>query len=119
AVGIITTLFTSVMERTREIGLLKALGFKNWHVLVMFLSEALIVGIIGGSLGLVAGYFGAHLLLMRPVQFSHSAALIQPLFEVEGLVFVWLFTLAISLLAGFYPAWRASKLNPVEALRKE
>jgi putative ABC transport system permease protein len=48
AVGIITTLFTSVMERTREIGLLKALGFKNWHVLIMFLSEALIVGMIGG-----------------------------------------------------------------------
>lgn len=119
AVGIITTLFTSVMERTREIGLLKALGFKNWHVLIMFLSEALIVGMIGGGLGLAMGYFGAHLLLMRPIQFGPRAAIVQPLFEFESMAFVWLFTLAISLLAGFYPAWRASRLNPVEALRKE
>lgn len=119
AVGIITTLFTSVMERTREIGLLKALGFKNWHVLVMFLSEALIVGLIGGSFGLMAGYFGAYILLMSPINIGLREVLIQPLFQPESLVFVWLFTLAVSLLAGLYPAWRGSKMNPVEALRRE
>ncbi len=119
AVGIITTLFTSVMERTREIGLLKALGFRDWHVLVMFLCEALIVGLMGGSLGVVAGYVGAHLLLMRPINMGVRPILIQPVFNPMDLALIWAFTLAVSLIAGFYPAWRASRLNPVEALRRE
>jgi len=119
AVGIITTLFTSVLERTREIGLLKALGFRNWQVLLTFLSEALIVGLLGGSLGVAVGYAGAYLLLMRPVKFGLRPVTIQPFFNPVDLLLIWAFTLAVSLLAGFYPAWRASRLNPVEALRRE
>ena len=120
AVGIITTLFTSVMERTREIGLLKALGFKNSHILAMFLSEALIIGLIGGSLGLLAGYLGANFLLARPIRFGPGPGVfIQPLFQAETLILIWVFTLVVSLIAGFYPAWRGSRLNPVEALRRE
>ena len=119
AVGIVTTLFTSVMERTREIGLLKALGFRDHHILLMFLSEALIVGMIGGGLGIVAGFIGAHILLMRGITLGVRPVMIQPIFHIGDLAFVWAFTLIVSILAGFYPAWRGARLNPVEALRKE
>jgi putative ABC transport system permease protein len=119
AVGIVTTLFTSVMERTREIGLLKALGFRGHQILLMFLSEALIVGLIGGSLGIVVGFFGAHILMMRSITLGVRSVMIQPIFHIGDLFFVWVFTLIISIIAGFYPAWRGARLNPVEALRKE
>jgi len=85
----------------------------------MFLCEALIVGLMGGSLGVVAGYVGAHLLLMRPINMGVRPILIQPVFNPMDLALIWAFTLAVSLIAGFYPAWRASRLNPVEALRRE
>lgn len=62
AVGIITTLYTSVIERTREIGTMKAIGAKSRHILALFLSEALIVGIFGATFGLLGGIVGAYIL---------------------------------------------------------
>ena len=62
AVGIITTLYTSVNERTREIGTMKSIGAKKRFILSLFLTEALLIGIIGSTLGLLAGINGAYLL---------------------------------------------------------
>ncbi len=62
AVGIITTLYTSVNERIKEIGTMKAIGAKNRFILALFLSEALIIGLVGSTLGLVVGVAGAYIL---------------------------------------------------------
>jgi len=118
AVGVITTLFTSVLERTREIGVLKALGFKNHSIMMLFLTEAVIVGIIGASVGIAIGMalgsFMIGFISMGPQPLN-----ISPVYLANDLLFVWLFAVAISAVAGLYPAWRASKLDPVVALRKE
>jgi putative ABC transport system permease protein len=116
AVGIVTTLFTSVMERTREIGLLKALGFSNPTILLMFLVESMLIGGIGGILGLAAGIIGAHL-LVKVVPFGVTG--ITPIFNPMDIAYIWTISFILSMVAGLYPAWRASRLSPLEALRKE
>jgi len=130
SVGILAGLYTSVMERTREIGLLKALGFKNWMILMLFLNEAVLIGVIGGgignSVGVVLGYGMAILAgqaragVTDQIQMGQGTiGYITPIFPIEGFVTVWLFSVALSIFAGVYPAWRASRLDPVVALRKE
>ncbi len=125
AVGIITTLMTSVMERTKEIGLLKALGFNNRHILLLFLFEATIIGLIGASTGLAGGFLLGHAMpavigLVSDMESSEmSVPAFEPVFLPMDLVGVWVFALVLSAVAGFYPSWRASKLDPVDALRKE
>ena len=117
AVGIVTTLFTSVTERTREIGVLKALGFSNSLILMLFLAEATMIGLLGGSLGLVSGVLLARLgfggMSMGP------QASMSPVFLLKDLTYVWVLCVGLSALAGLYPAWRASRFDPVVALRKE
>jgi len=118
AVGIITTLFTSVIERTKEIGLLKALGFNSLVVLLMFLTESITIGVIGGMLGVVVGIGGAHL-LTRIMPFQMQGGGINPVFLPNDLVYVATLSLVLSCVAGLYPSWRASRLSPLIALRKE
>lgn len=110
-VGIINTMTVSVMERTREIGVLKALGSKSRDILMMFLAEAVLTGIIGGALGALLG-FGLGWLVGSIVGVQASISIIIGV-EVVG------FSVFISAVSGMYPAWRASQLNPVEALRSE
>lgn len=130
SVGIFAGLYTSVMERTREIGLLKALGFKKRGILGVFLSEAALIGIIGGLvgdlLGVALGYGMAFAVTQFRSQFTGEmmgpeAAIgyVPPQFTLDNFLFVFAFSVAVSLLAGAYPAWRASRLDPVVALRKE
>jgi putative ABC transport system permease protein len=122
AVGVVTTLFTSILERTREIGLLKALGFKNHSIMMLFLSEATMIGIIGATLGLILGMIAGGSLLGGLVSAGFGGVgefNLSPVFLPRDLIFVWLFSVAISSIAGFYPSWRASRLDPVVALRKE
>lgn len=117
-VGIVTTLFTSVMERVREIGTLKALGCRNRDVLMMFLSEALIMGVIGGGLGLIGGMAAGYTLLTS-VKIGPGGVTFKPVFLPQDLAFVWVLAVLLSIIAGLYPAWRASKLPPIVALRRE
>lgn len=119
AVGIITTLYTSVMERTREIGLLKALGYTKETVLFMFLTESFAIGILGGLLGLVFGVAGAYVLIQALPFGGGQAISISPQFSLFDLVQVFLLACVLSVVAGLYPAWRASTLNPITALKKE
>ena len=110
-VTIVNTMTISVMERTREIGVLKAIGATNHDVLFLFISEAVVTGLIGGGLGAVIGYglsaaIGGYIGL--PPQITPDLAV-----TVTG------FAVITCVLSGVYPAWRASNLNPVEALRDE
>jgi len=129
SVGIITMLHTSVMERIREIGLLKALGFTNRLVLAVFLCEALIIGIVGGGVGAVFGMalsYGMSWMLSKGISVELSSngggslsIEIIPSFDVWNIVSTWILCIVLSVISGFYPSWRASCLNPVETLRRE
>jgi len=144
--GIMTTMLTTVTERTREIGLLKALGYNNRVVMLIFLAEASLMGLIGGALGSSLGAGLSFVLIhflsqslgsnpggsqRAPVggaggapmggQFGGSTSFfnISPLISPELVGGAVLMAAAVATLAGLIPAWRASKLTPVEALRHE
>jgi putative ABC transport system permease protein len=130
AVGIITTLYTSVNERIKEIGTMKAIGAKNRFILALFLSEALIIGLLGSTLGLVTGVAGAYILTSGMLGSGGGgggspgsgggvgATHFAPIFLPNDLLNVWFLSLSLSLAAGVYPAWKASRLSPLEALRR-
>jgi putative ABC transport system permease protein len=127
AVGIITTLYTSVTERTKEIGTMKAIGAKSRFILVLFLVEALFIGFLGATLGIVSGIGGAYTLTSGfgssddhrggGGSGGHSPH-ITPVFVPRDLMTVWSISVGLSLAAGLFPAWKASRLSPLEALRR-
>ena len=128
-VGIMNIMIISLIERTREIGIMKAIGMKNGTVLAVFLSEALIMGLIGTVAGIGLGYllaFGINQLdLLGGMISSATEGTIMgglpssPVLTPSNLLSALLFGLAVSIIFGMYPAWRASKLEPVDALRYE
>ena len=127
AVGIITTLYTSVNERTKEIGTMKAIGAKSRFILVLFLVEALFIGLLGATLGIVTGIGGAYVLTSGSSPRTPGsggagpgagASHITPDFVAVSLFDVWILSVILSLAAGLFPAWRASRLSPLEALRR-
>ena len=116
-IGIVNTMTISVMERTREIGILKAVGAKNRDVLLIFLSEAFITGLLGGVLGVLTGIFlGQAISSIAQLSFG---IVLSPYITPTICVTVILFSAVTGVLSGLYPAWRAANLNPVEALRYE
>jgi len=116
-VGIVTTLYTSVTERTKELGTLKALGATNGNIIFLILFEAVIIGVVGASAGLLAGYGLGWIL----TQYGFGAQFgdLVPIFRVDAMINVWLTAVTLSILAGTYPAWRAGKMTPMEALRRD
>jgi putative ABC transport system permease protein len=117
AVGIITTLYTAVVERTREIGTLKAIGAQNRNILALFLVEALLIGIFGATLGLLSGIgFGYALSAgIRPGNGPYN----PPIFLASDMVRVWIISVGLSIIAGLFPALKASRLLPIAALRSQ
>lgn len=116
AVGIITTLYTSVIERTREIGTLKALGAQNIHIMLFFIMEALIIGSIGATIGLLAGMGGGFVLTRLG---PGEGPPLDPVYLPIDLAMVWVISVVLSVVAGLLPAWRASRITPIEALRSQ
>jgi putative ABC transport system permease protein len=110
-IGIINTMTISVMERTREIGVMKAIGAKSRHVLMMFISEAVFTGLVGGLIGVIVGFSLSGII--------GSVVGITAVPSIMIGVLVTGFAVLTSTLSGIYPAWRAANLNPVEALRSE
>jgi putative ABC transport system permease protein len=106
-IGIMNIMFVSVAERTREIGIRKAIGAKRRTILVQFLIEAATICLIGGVLGL--GIAWPLTLALRKVM----PAVMSP--EIVGIAIV--VSLVTGVLSGFFPAWRAARMNPVDALR--
>lgn len=118
ALGILNTVMMSVHERRREIGMLKAVGAERWHVLFLFLSEALIISIIGGIIGCGLGLAGVYLIqwLVSTMGLNLTVPL---LVAPEVLIGAFLMAITIGLFAGLYPSWKAANVPPVEALRYE
>lgn len=119
AVGIITTLYTSVTERIREIGTMKAIGAQNTFILGLFLSEALTIGIIGATIGMGMGVAGGYVLIAGFASQDPGSQNLTPVFRPQDMATVWGLSVGLAILAGLYPAWRASKTAPIVALRRE
>jgi macrolide transport system ATP-binding/permease protein len=110
-IGIMNILLVSVTERTREIGIRMAIGARRIHVLLQFLVEAVLLGVIGGGAGIVTGSAVSRII---------SAVAGWPtLVSTTAMVIAFVFSAAVGVFFGYYPARRASLLNPIEALRYE
>jgi putative ABC transport system permease protein len=120
-IGIMNIMIVSLIERTREIGILKALGMKSRTVLYIFLTESIIIGLIGAVIGIVSGWVLANVvaLVLGRGGIIGSALTITPILTLQVLFGALGFGVGVSVIFALYPAWRASKLKPVEALRYE
>ncbi len=110
-IGIMNIMLVSVTERTREIGVRIALGARSSDILAQFISEATILSVVGGALGVGLGVAGSTL-VGRQLD-------IAPSVDGASIVLALLFSAAVGLTFGIYPAWRASRLDPIAALRYE
>ena len=131
-IGIMNIMIVSLIERTREIGILKALGMKNQTVMLIFLGESVIIGIIGAAIGIGLGWGLANIV---SILFSGGGAFsgmggsqaaagasglrITPVLSPMVFIGAFAFGIGVSVVFALYPAWRASRLRPVEALRYE
>ena len=110
-IGIMNIMLVTVTERTREIGIRKAIGAKERHILQQFLIEAILMSSIGGMIGVAAGMGAANLM-------SHMTRF-ATLVEIESILLSLSFSAGVGIFFGFYPSKRAARLDPIEALRYE
>ncbi len=113
--GIANTMAMSVFERTREIGILRALGWKRGHVLALIQFEAVVLGLGGGFLGIAVGWGALRLLSALP----QTASIVSASFSLPLMIEALGVALLAGLIAGALPAWRGARLSPVEALRHD
>jgi putative ABC transport system permease protein len=110
-IGIMNIMLVSVTERTREIGIRKAVGAKRRDILMQFLVEAVVLSVIGGLLGILLGA-GIAILVER-------SGLMTTVVSAEAMLLATGFSVAVGLFFGIYPSMRAARLHPIEALRYE
>lgn len=114
-IGIMNIMLTTVTERTREIGLRKAVGARRRDILIQFMVESMVLSLLGGIIGIAVGWIIAR--IIGRVQLGGSA--ITPVVGLDSILLATLFSMAVGLFFGIYPATRAARLQPVEALRYE
>ncbi|MEL7596985.1 MAG: FtsX-like permease family protein, partial [Clostridiaceae bacterium] len=110
-IGIMNIMLVSVIERTKEIGIRKAIGAKRKDILVQFLIESSLISTLGGVIGVILGFGGGYIaekFFSIPIGISSSVV-----------IGAFVFSAVVGIIFGMYPANRASKLNPIEALRFE
>jgi len=107
-VGIINTMLMSVMERSKEIGTLKATGWTDWNIIKMIMYESFFIGVIGGIVGVIFGFIAAE--AMKPFG-------LNPIVTPELVLQAFSFAIAVGIIAGLYPSHRAANLDPIAAIR--
>jgi putative ABC transport system permease protein len=122
--GVAATMITSVMERTREIGVMKAIGYTNRQILLLILMESIVMSLVGGVSGISVGIIGAHILsssgfTIGGIGESGLTLRLSPLITPYLIIQTLTLTILIGLAGGGLPAYRASKIPPVVALRYE
>jgi len=110
-IGVMNIMLVSVLERTREIGIRKALGAREQDIWIQFLVEAALLTFAGGIIGVIIGWLVSY--------FVNSTGLMTTLVTADIVILAVSVSVGIGLFFGFYPAWNASRLNPIEALRSE
>jgi len=118
AVGIANTMFTSVLEKTKEIGIMKAIGARNSDIMIIFLLNSGLVGLVGGLLGIGLGS-AISAILPNFLSGLGPGGSVRTVIPTSLLVEALLISITIGMVAGAIPAYRASKLKPVDALRYE
>ena len=113
-IGVMNTMAMSVIERIREIGIMRAVGWRRRRIALLILSEATGIGLLALALGLLLRYLAAEAFTSR----GSISTLAEPDFTAG--VFAWglAFALGVALIGALYPAWRAVSLRPIEALRR-
>ena len=116
-IGIMNVLLASVTERTREIGIRRAVGAKKRDILVQFLAESVLVSLVGGAIGTMLGMAAA--LVATMIMAQRAMAEVTPGFSGSTLLVVLIAASTVGIVFGTYPAMRASRLSPIDALRHE
>ncbi|MFH1439565.1 MAG: ABC transporter permease [Candidatus Woesearchaeota archaeon] len=119
AVGIANTMFTSVLEKTKEIGIMKAIGAGNKDILLIFLINAGLIGLIGGILGIIFGTMLSGLMPMFLSGMPMGRGGLMTLVSTNSIILALSVSISVGIVAGIVPAYNASKLKPVDALRYE
>ncbi len=119
AVGITNTMYTSVLERTKQIGVLKAIGASSENILSLFLIEAGFIGLFGGIVGLISGILGAYLIGLVAATFGINNLFTFAALDYLGILVILVITFITGMMAGYFPARRASRMEAAEALRYE
>jgi putative ABC transport system permease protein len=114
-IGVINTMIMSVFERTREIGVLKAVGWKSRRILGMILGESIVLTLIAGVIGTIVGIIAVEVGIMA----LGAGTILEPVFSIDIFLRAFGIALLVGVIGGIYPAYRASKLAPTEALRYE
>jgi len=114
-IGVTNTMMMSIYERTREIGVLRAVGWKRKRILIMILGESVLLCLFSLLIGSLLGMLGTKLLTLEPT----IRGILEPIHTFETFARAFIVAFAVGLIGGLYPAYRASKLLPSEALRYE
>ena len=110
-IGVMNIMLVSVLERTREIGIRKALGAREQDIWIQFLIEAAFLSLAGGIIGVIIGWL---------ISYSvNNMGLMTTIVSADIVILAVSVSVGIGLFFGFYPAWNASRLNPIDALRSE
>lgn len=115
SVGMLNTMMMAVFERTREIAMLRAIGWRRRRVMAMVLGESTVLGVIGAIVGIAAGVLLVRVLAEVPA----AGRLVAGEVSVDVMLQGFVLALLLGLLGGIYPAWSAAKLAPVEGLRHD
>lgn len=119
AVGIMNTMYTSVLERTKQIGVMKAIGASRDAILSLFLIESGMIGLVGGTLGIIFGVFAAYIIGLAAAGLGIRGLFSFASLDISGFAIILLLTFVTGIISGVLPAIQASRMEPAEALRYE